>query len=272
MQKMIGYMRKAVQDYQMLQDGDRVAVGVSGGKDSLVTLLGLARLRQFLGVDFSLTAVTVDPGFGGKPGNYGEIRALCEENGIPYLVKQTQIGPIIFDIRKESNPCALCAKMRRGSLHDAAKEAGCNKLALGHNYDDAVETFVMNLFNEGRIGCFSPVTYLSRKDITVLRPPDLRPGAGGAGRCPPSGAAGGLQRLPCRQKHQPPADKGMAQRHGAGAQGDQAAPVRRLLPLWRGRLEGAWLLPKGAAAPQARRAAAGDGGAGGLTFRAACRC
>ena len=170
MQKMIGYMRKAVQDYQMLQDGDRVAVGVSGGKDSLVTLLGLARLRQFLGVDFSLTAVTVDPGFGGKPGNYGEIRALCEENGIPYLVKQTQIGPIIFDIRKESNPCALCAKMRRGSLHDAAKEAGCNKLALGHNYDDAVETFVMNLFNEGRIGCFSPVTYLSRKDITVLRP------------------------------------------------------------------------------------------------------
>ena len=115
MQKMIGYMRKAVQDYQMLQDGDRVAVGVSGGKDSLVTLLGLARLRQFLGVDFSLTAVTVDPGFGGKPGDYGEIRALCEENGIPYLVKQTQIGPIIFDIRKESNPCALCAKMRRGS-------------------------------------------------------------------------------------------------------------------------------------------------------------
>ena len=170
MQKMIGYMRKAVQDYDMLRDGDRVAVGISGGKDSLVTLLGLARLRQFLGVDFSLAAITIDPGFGGVPGEYGSIRALCETLEIPYTVKLTQIGEIIFDIRKESNPCALCAKMRRGSLHDAAKEAGCNKLALGHNYDDAVETFVMNLFNEGRIGCFSPVTYLSRKDITVIRP------------------------------------------------------------------------------------------------------
>ena len=170
MQKMLGYMRRAVTEYGMLCDGDRVAVGVSGGKDSLVLLCGLVRLRSFLGVDFSVTAITLDPCFGGEQTDYGPIEALCAELQVPYIIKRTEIGHIIFDLRRESNPCSLCARMRRGCLHDAALAAGCNKIALGHHYDDAVETFVMNLFNEGRIGCFSPVTYLSRKDLTMIRP------------------------------------------------------------------------------------------------------
>ena len=170
MQKMIGYMRKAIADYNMVQDGDRVAVGVSGGKDSVTLLCGLARLRSILPVRYKLTAITLDPGFGGVQTDYSAIEALCAQMGVPYVVKRTGIGEVVFDQRSESNPCSLCARMRRGALHDLCKERGCNKLALGHNWDDAVETFVMNLFQEGRIGCFSPVTYLSRKDLTVIRP------------------------------------------------------------------------------------------------------
>ncbi|WP_343253421.1 tRNA 2-thiocytidine biosynthesis TtcA family protein [Ligaoa zhengdingensis] len=170
MQKMIGYMRKAIADYNMVQDGDRVAVGVSGGKDSVTLLCGLARLRSILPVRYKLTAITLDPGFGGVQTDYSAIEALCAQMGVPYVVKRTGIGEVVFDQRSESNPCSLCARMRRGALHDAAKEAGCNKVALGHHYDDAVETFMMNLFNEGRIGCFQPVTYLSRKDLTMIRP------------------------------------------------------------------------------------------------------
>ena len=170
MQKIAGYIRKAVADYNMIQPGDRIAVGVSGGKDSVLLLAGLVKLRSFYPLPFDLVAITLDPGFFGRREDYSPIADLCQQWQVPYVVKETDIGPVIFDIRKESNPCSLCARMRRGLLHDTAKEQGCNKVALGHHYNDAVETFVMNLFNEGRLGCFSPVTYLSRKDLTMIRP------------------------------------------------------------------------------------------------------
>lgn len=163
-------MRKAIQEFDLIQDGDKIAVGVSGGKDSLVLLEGLVRLKRFIGIDYEVTAITLDPRFGGMDGDYSSVEEMCQRLGVDFILKRTHIGEIVFDIRQETNPCSLCARMRRGALHDAAKEAGCNKIALGHNYDDAVETFVMNLFNEGRLGCFAPKSYLSRKDITMIRP------------------------------------------------------------------------------------------------------
>lgn len=174
-QLLMGYIRRAVQQYDMLQDGDKVAVGVSGGKDSVALLVGLAGIRRYIGIHFDLAAITLDLGFDGIESDYTPIRQLCEELGVEYVEKATNIGHVVFDIRKETNPCALCAKMRRGALHDLAKELGCNKLALGHHYNDAIETFMMNLLIEGRIGCFAPVTYLHRKDITVIRPLCLAP-------------------------------------------------------------------------------------------------
>lgn len=170
MQKMLGYLRKAIIDYHMIEDGDRIAVGVSGGKDSLVLLEGLSRLRRFIGIDYQLTALTLDLCFGGKPSDFSAVQALCDSHQIPFIIRLTDIGPIVFDIRKEQHPCSLCARMRRGGLHDLAVEHGCNKIAFGHHFDDAVETFLMNLFYEGRVDCFSPVTYLSRKQITLIRP------------------------------------------------------------------------------------------------------
>lgn len=163
-------MRKAITDYNMLDSGDRVLVGVSGGKDSVAMLAGLARLRQFIGIDFEVVGVTLDPCFGGVEQDYTPIAELAAEISAKYIVKRTNIGAVVFDERKEQNPCSLCARMRRGAMHDVAKELGCNKVALGHNADDAAETLMMNLFNEGRIGCFAPVTYMSRKDVTVIRP------------------------------------------------------------------------------------------------------
>lgn len=170
MQKLLGYMRRAITDYNLIENGDKIAVGVSGGKDSLALLIGLSRLRQFIGIDYEVFGITLDPCFNNTPADYSAVDKLCREMSISYTVKRSQLAEIIFDIRKETNPCSLCARMRRGALHDMAKELGCNKLALGHNNDDVIETFFMNLFNEGRIGCFSPNSYLSRKDITVIRP------------------------------------------------------------------------------------------------------
>lgn len=170
MQRLMGLMRKAIQKYDMIQDGDRIAIGISGGKDSVAMLAGLAELRNYIGIQYDLIGVTLDPVFDGVEMDYTPIQELCDKLGVPYIVRRTEIGTILFDIRQESNPCSLCARMRRGCLHDIAKEKGCNKIALGHHYDDAVETFIMNLFNEGRIGCFQPVTYLSRKDLTMIRP------------------------------------------------------------------------------------------------------
>ena len=169
-QRLCGLMRKAIVQYDMLQDGDKVCVGVSGGKDSVALTLALAQLQKYIDIKFDLVAVTLDPQFFSKPTDYSQLEELFREKGIEYVIKRTDIGPIIFDQRKEENPCSLCARMRRGALHDVAKELGCNKIALGHHLDDAIETFYMNLWNEGRIGTFSPVTYLSRKDVTMIRP------------------------------------------------------------------------------------------------------
>ena len=166
--RLLSYVRRAVDDYEMIAEGDRICVGISGGKDSLALLAGLANLRYFYPKKFELIALTVDMGFDGV--DYTEIEAFCHELNVPYHVKKTEIAQIIFDIRKEKNPCSLCAKMRRGVLHSTAKELGCNKIAFGHHFDDVVETFMLNLFHEGRIGCFQPVTYLSRADITLIRP------------------------------------------------------------------------------------------------------
>lgn len=170
MQRLEGLMRKAIQDYGMISPGDKVCVGVSGGKDSIALTVGLAHLRKYMGIPFELVAVSLDPQFEGKQTNYEPLQELFAQLDVPYEIRRSEIGTIVFDIRKEPNPCALCAKMRRGILHNTAKELGCNKIALGHHLDDAIETFYMNLWGEGRLGCFSPVTYLSRKDITMIRP------------------------------------------------------------------------------------------------------
>ncbi len=163
-------MRSACQQYDMIKDGDRIAVGVSGGKDSVALLAAMANLRIFYPEKFELVAITLDPRFGGEDADYSAIEEFCKEHEIEYIIKRTQLAEVIFDIRKESNPCSLCARMRRGALHDAAKAAGCNKIALGHHLDDVAETFIMNLFNGGTLDCFMPVTYLSRKDIYMIRP------------------------------------------------------------------------------------------------------
>ena len=154
----------------MIKEGDRIAVGVSGGKDSMALLAAMANLRIFYPEKFELVAITLDPRFGGEDADYSEIEELCRKLDVEYIIKRTQLAEVIFDIRKESNPCSLCARMRRGALHDAAKAAGCNKIALGHHLDDVAETFIMNLFNGGTLDCFMPVTYLSRKDIYMIRP------------------------------------------------------------------------------------------------------
>ena len=168
LKRILSYTRRAVDDYSMIDDGDKIAVGVSAGKDSLALLCALSQLRRFYPKKFELIAITVDMGFEGM--DLTPIKKFCEELDVEYHVVPTQISKIIFDVRKESNPCSLCAKMRRGALHTAAKELGCNKVALGHHFDDVVETFMLNLFYEGRLGCFQPVTYLSRIDLHVIRP------------------------------------------------------------------------------------------------------
>lgn len=167
MQKLLSFIRRGVDDYKMIEENDHITVGVSGGKDSLALLVGLAKLRGFYPKPFRLSAVTLDMGFGM---DFTPVEKLCEELGVEYVLKKTDIAEILFDIRKESNPCSLCAKMRRGALHDAALELGSHKVALGHHNDDALDTFMLSLVYEGRVNCFSPVTYLDRKDITLIRP------------------------------------------------------------------------------------------------------
>lgn len=168
MQKILSLTRKCVQEYEMIEDGDKIAVGVSGGKDSVLLLRALAGLSRFYPKAFTLHAVTIDMGIPGM--DFTPIVELCSTLGITHTLVPSQLKEIIFDIRKEQNPCALCAKMRRGMLHDAAKNAGCNKVALGHQFDDAVETFMLSQVFEGRISCFQPVTYLDRTDLTLIRP------------------------------------------------------------------------------------------------------
>lgn len=168
MQHIMGLMRHCIDDYAMIKEGDRVAVGVSGGKDSLTLLCALSGLRAIIPQKFTVTAVTVDPGWEGM--DFSGVQALCDRLDVEYRVFPGNIKQVVFDIRKEQNPCSLCAKLRRGALNNAAKSLGCNKVALAHHQDDAMETFMLSLLYEGRLSCFEPVTYLDRKDITLIRP------------------------------------------------------------------------------------------------------
>lgn len=168
LQQLLSYTRKAVDTYHMIEEGDKIAVGISGGKDSLALLYALSGLRRFYPNHFELEAITVDLGFEGF--NLTGIQQLCQELDVPYTVIKTDIGHIIFEDRKEKNPCSLCAKMRKGAFNEKAKALGCNKLAYGHHKDDLVNTMLLSLIFEGRFHTFSPVTYLDRMDITLIRP------------------------------------------------------------------------------------------------------
>ncbi|MGN8875001.1 tRNA 2-thiocytidine biosynthesis TtcA family protein [Pseudoflavonifractor sp. HCP28S3_F10] len=167
MDKILSYVRRCVEDYDMIHSGDRLAVGVSGGKDSLVLLAALAKLREFYPQPFTVEAITLDMGTGM---DFAPVEAYCRKIGVPYTVIGTEIAHIIFDVRKEKNPCSMCAKMRRGALHNAMLERDIHKIALGHHFDDAVETFFLSLFYEGRLSCFQPVTFLDRTGVTQIRP------------------------------------------------------------------------------------------------------
>ena len=172
MNRILYLVRRCVEDYEMIAPNDRVAVGVSGGKDSLMLLTALAKLREFYPIPFTVEAITLDMGHAdGRPGmDFSPVAKYCEELGVPYTLIPSEIHHIIFDVRKEKNPCSMCAKMRRGALHNAMKERGITKIALGHHYDDAVETLFMSLIFEGRLSCFQPVTWLDRMGITQIRP------------------------------------------------------------------------------------------------------
>lgn len=169
-QQMLAYMRAAIEHYHMIQANDRVAVGVSGGKDSVALLALLSMYRRFSPVPFTLTAITLDPGFGGEETDFSPVAALCERLDVPYVLRRTRLADAAMGQMAGKVPCSLCAKMRRGALHREAQEAGCHVVALGHHKDDAAETVLMNLLEGGRFACFSPVTELSRRDLRLIRP------------------------------------------------------------------------------------------------------
>lgn len=172
MNKILSHVRRCVEDYDMIAAGDRVAVGVSGGKDSLTLLVALAKLREFYPKPFTVEAFTLDMGHvdGGAGMDFTAVSELCQTLEVPFTLLSSEIHHIIFDLRKEKNPCSMCAKMRRGALHSALQARGIQKIALGHHFDDAVETFFLSLFYEGRLSCFQPVTWLDRTEITQIRP------------------------------------------------------------------------------------------------------
>ena len=163
-----GYVRRCADDYNMLAAGDRVAVGVSGGKDSMALLASLAQLRRYHPSRFELEAVTIDMGFPGM--DFSPVAEWCAAHEVPYTIIKSDIREIVFDVRREENPCSLCSKLRRGALNDAITAHGCNKLALGHHFDDAVETLLMNLLFTGQISCFKPATWMSRAGVWQIRP------------------------------------------------------------------------------------------------------
>ena len=168
MQRILSSMRKAIEEFHMIDEGDKIAVGLSGGKDSMTLLLALKNLQIFYPKKFDILAISINPGF--ESFDAQKIAAFCEEHGIDYCIENTQIKQIVFDERKEKNPCSLCANLRRGILHSTAVREGCNKVALGHNLDDLLETFFLNLLYGGRINTFPPCTYLDRSHVTVIRP------------------------------------------------------------------------------------------------------
>ena len=169
-QKMLSYLRKGITEYKMIDDGDVVGVGISGGKDSITLLKLLAEYQKFSPERFSLVAITVDLGFDGKQGDFSKIQALCDSLGVKYVIERTEIGQIVFDERKEKSPCSLCSKMRKGALYERAVKEGCNKIALGHHSDDLIETFMLSLLYEGRLSTFAPKSFLDRTGLTMIRP------------------------------------------------------------------------------------------------------
>ena len=168
LQQLLSQVRKAVDDYQMIEEGDKIAVGISGGKDSLTLLSALCNLRKFYPKSFDIIGITVDLGF--ENIDFSKIQELCDFLEVSYDIVHTDIAKIVFDERNESNPCSLCAKMRKGALNTRIKELGCNKVAYAHHKDDIVETMLMSLIYEGRWHTFSPVTFLDRMELTVIRP------------------------------------------------------------------------------------------------------
>ena len=168
MQKILGYMRKAIEDYNMIEDGDKIAVGLSGGKDSISMLMGFNALQRFYPKKFDIIAVSVNPGF--EYFNSNLLKKTCNELNVPFFEEVSHIKEIVFDIRNEKNPCSLCANLRRGILNSVAIREGCNKIALGHNEDDVLETFLLNLFYTGSISTFAPTSYMDRSKITLIRP------------------------------------------------------------------------------------------------------
>lgn len=169
-QQMLSKLRKGITKYKMIKDGDKIAVGVSGGKDSVTLLKLLAEYKRFSPEKFDLVAITVDLNFSQNNPDFTPIKELCDSLGVEFYVQKTDIGQIVFDVRKETNPCALCSKMRKGALYSLAKELGCNKVALGHHADDLIDTLFLSLFYEGRLSTFAPKSYLDRTDLTLIRP------------------------------------------------------------------------------------------------------
>ncbi len=169
-QKMLSFLRKGITAYKMIKDGDKIAVGLSGGKDSVTLLKLLSEYQKFAPEKFQLVAISVDLNFGGVLTDFSPLKLLCDSLGVPYYVQKTQIGEIVFDERKEKSPCALCSKMRKGALYSLAKELGCNKVALGHHANDMTETFLLSLFYEGRLSTFAPKAYLDHTGLTLIRP------------------------------------------------------------------------------------------------------
>ena len=168
LQRVLGLVRRCVEDFNMIGENDKIAVAVSGGKDSMLVLTALAHMRRFFPIPYAIEAITLDLGFAGL--DFTPISDYCRELDVPFTLVPTNVAEIVFDVRKESNPCSLCANLRRGILHSSALKRGCKKIALGHNKDDASETFMMSLLYEGRLSCFKPVTWLNRADVTLIRP------------------------------------------------------------------------------------------------------
>lgn len=169
-QKMLSVLRKGIAKYKLIKDGDKIAVGVSGGKDSVTLLKLLAEYKRFSPEKFDLIAISIDLNFKDNKTDFSPINSLCNELGVEYFIEKTDIGQIVFDVRKETNPCALCSKMRKGALNSLAKEKGCNKVALGHHADDMTDTFMLSLLYEGRLSTFAPKSYLDKTDLTLIRP------------------------------------------------------------------------------------------------------
>lgn len=168
LQQVLSLVRQAIDDYSMIEENDSIAIGISGGKDSLTLLYAMANLRHFYPIPFTLKAVTIDVGFNNM--NFDKVIELCKELDIEYHIEKTQIKEIVFDTRNESNPCSLCSKMRKGALNEVLKKIGCNKVAYAHHKDDVVETMLLSMLYEGRFHTFSPVTYLGKADISIIRP------------------------------------------------------------------------------------------------------